>query len=165
MRATVAGTATRNKTGGGGGHDAQGDGDGGGGDGGGGDGDGGGTVTVGGRWRGRSVFGGQLALLCDWRRGAPARFIRAIITQFADCNRQLRPANPAAVPGSRGEFKRRRPMLYRDSAARKVADTHRSTSTPLRAAAAWAVANARAETGTRCRGFCGGLPRRAHKSR
>ena len=103
MRATVAGTAaqTRNKTGGGGGHDAQG---------------GVGTVatvtvagavTAWGRWRGRSVFGGRRALLCDWRRGAPARFIRAIITQFADCNRQLRPANPAAVPGSRGEFKRR----------------------------------------------------------
>lgn len=155
MRSTVAGTAaqTRNKAGGGGEHGAQGDGDG----------DGVGTVAtvagaVGVWWR--------LALLCDWRRGAPARFIRAIITQFADCNRQLRPANPAAVPGSRGEFKRRRPMLYRDSAARrKVADTHRSTSTPLRAAAAWAVANARAETGTRCRGFCGGLPRRAHKSR
>ena len=154
MQATVAGTATRNKTGGGGGHDAQG---------------GVGTVatvTVAGVTAAAgTVFGGQLALLCDWRRGAPARFIRAIITQFADCNRQLRPANPAAVPGSRGEFKRRRPPLYRDAAARKVADTHRSTSTPLRAAAAWAVANARAETGTRCRGFCGGLPRRAHKSR
>lgn len=85
----------------------------------------------------------------DWRRG----------------RRRRRRTMPSMRQRAGGVKARRAQEVYRDSAARSVADTHRSTSTPLRRAAACAAANARGETGTRWRGFCGFLPMRAQKSR